>query len=87
MSKRKTEAELGYDPKRSRVSDDTLADFLRGSISGDLTEVPGVGKAAVTKLATGDDDDERITNTFQLVGKFLSLKGPDSTDHKVDSVE
>ena len=65
----------GYDPQKSRVAEDTLADFLRAPLTGDLTEVPGIGKAAVTKLCASDEDgDEAVTNTFQLVGKFLMLK-------------
>jgi hypothetical protein len=76
----------GYNPKKSRVSDDTLADFYRSPFTGDITEVPGIGPAAAKALATGEADD-KITNSFQLVGKFLALKGPDSDGHKVESVE
>lgn len=46
-----------------------MAEFLRGKISGDLSEIPGIGPAAIKKLNVADDDDERITNTFQLIGK------------------
>lgn len=63
----------GYDPQKSRVAEDTLADFLRAPLTGDLTEVPGIGPAAVTKLAAGEDS-ESVENTFQLIGKFLMLK-------------
>ncbi|KAF1316005.1 hypothetical protein FI667_g15694, partial [Globisporangium splendens] len=63
----------GYDPQKSRVAEDTLADFLRAPLTGDLTEVPGIGPAAVTKLAAGEDSDQ-VENTFQLIGKFLLLK-------------
>jgi len=59
----------GYDPRRSRVSDDKMNEFLRGQLTGDLTEVPGIGPAAVKKLALGDLDDDKVTNTFQLIGK------------------
>ncbi|GMH53566.1 hypothetical protein TrLO_g206 [Triparma laevis f. longispina] len=76
----------GYNPKKSRVSDDTLADFYRSPFTGDITEVPGIGPAAAKSLAAGEADD-KITNSFQLVGKFLALKGPDSDGHKVESVE
>jgi len=51
----------GYDPKKSRVSDDTLADFFRSQLTGDLQEIPGIGPAAAKCLAEGDDDD-KITN-------------------------
>lgn len=58
----------GYDPKRSRVSDDTMMDFVRGQITGDLTEVPGIGPKSAEKLGEGDDSDA-VTNTYQLFGK------------------
>ncbi|KAL3670057.1 hypothetical protein V7S43_005427 [Phytophthora oleae] len=64
----------GYDPQKSRVAEDTLADFLRAPLTGDLTEVPGIGKAAVAKLGASDDGEDAVTNTFQLIGKFLMLK-------------
>lgn len=46
-----------------------MGDWMRGSITGDLTEVPGIGPAAAKKLAGGETDDECITNTYQLIGK------------------
>ncbi len=58
----------GYDPKRSRVNDTTMMDFIRGVVSADLTTVPGIGPAAAKKLATGEGD-EKVTNTYQLIGK------------------
>uniref|UniRef100_A0A7S2R0A3 Uncharacterized protein n=1 Tax=Eucampia antarctica TaxID=49252 RepID=A0A7S2R0A3_9STRA len=78
---------LGYDPSRSKVSDSTMTDFLRSQITGDVTEVPGIGPAAKRALAGGDDESDRITNTFQLIGKFLMLKGPDEDDMKIDCME
>jgi hypothetical protein len=39
------------------------------SITGDITEVPGIGPAAKEKLA-----DKGITTTFGLIGQFLLLK-------------
>ena len=64
----------GYDPAKSRVVEDALCDFVRAPISGELTDVPGIGKNAKSLLEDGDDDDS-IENTFQLIGKFLMLKG------------
>jgi hypothetical protein len=55
-------------------------------VSGNLLDVPGIGPAAVKKLAD-DTDNEAITNTYQLFGKYLMLKGPDVDDRKVESVE
>lgn len=63
-----------------------MADFIRGTVTGDVTEVPGVGPAAAKKLADGEGD-EKVTNTYQLIGKFLMLKGPDDADNKVESME
>lgn len=60
-----------YEPEKSRISEDKLADFLRAPITGDLTEIPYLSRCAIRKLATGDD---KITNTFQLIGKYLLLK-------------
>ena len=57
-------------------------------ITGDLNEVPGIGPAAVKKLAESDEGVDRITNTFQLFGKFLMLKGPGHDDEiMVSTVE
>ena len=54
-----------------------------------MQEIPGIGPAAEKALGKGVDgeEDTKITNTFQLIGKFLSLKGPDCDGRKVDSVE
>lgn len=63
-----------------------MAEFQRTRLTGDLSEVPGIGPAAIKKLAEGEDDD-KITNTFQLIGKFLMLKGPDEDEEKVTTRE
>lgn len=76
-----------YDPRRSNVKEESLATFIRAPITGDLTEVPGIGKAAVSALSSGDDPNEKITNTYQLIGKYLMLKGPDDGENKVSCVE
>eukprot|EP00752_Nemacystus_decipiens_P005202 g4721.t1 len=78
--------EVGYDPKRSKVSDDKLAEFIRSAITGEITEVPGIAERGAEILAEGEGDDV-VTNTYQLIGKFLALRGPDKGDHEVDSVE
>jgi hypothetical protein len=56
-------------------------------VSGNLQDVPGIGPAAVKKLADTSDGNEAITNTYQLFGKYLMLKGPDTEEYKVESVE
>ena len=50
----------------------------------DLSSVPGIGPATIKKLATADEVEDRITNTYQLFGKFLMLKGP---GHSEDEIE
>mmetsp|Transcript_17349 Transcript_17349/g.20024 ORF Transcript_17349/g.20024 Transcript_17349/m.20024 type:complete len:130 (+) Transcript_17349:70-459(+) len=74
----------GYDPKRSKVSENTMDEWLKSHVSGDLLDVPGIGVKAKEKLAEGD---EPITNCYQLFGKFLMLRGPDIGNHQVDTVE
>lgn len=66
-----------FNPQNSKVADDTLGDFVRGAVEEKLTSVPGVGPATETLLK-----EEGITSTFQLIGKFLSMK-----DEGVESVE
>ncbi|KAL3943276.1 MAG: hypothetical protein SGBAC_002647 [Bacillariaceae sp.] len=70
----------GYDPRKSKVSDDTMEVWNSSQVSGDLKEVPGIGPAAVKKLAEADEGPDKITNTYQLFGKFLMLKGPGHGD-------
>ena len=77
----------GYDPRRSKVSDDKMEQWRTSQITGDLEEVPGIGPAAVKKLAEADLGPDKITNTYQLFGKYLMLKGPDVDGHKVESFE
>lgn len=60
-----------YNPEKSIITTDTLIDFLRCDLNGSLLKVPGIGKETLKKLATGD---EPIINSYQLVGKFLSLR-------------
>lgn len=47
-------------------------------MTGDLSEVPGVGRATIEAL-----QKDGITTTFQLFGKYLSLKeaGVASVEH------
>ena len=66
-----------YNPHHSRMSADTLADFLRKPLSGDLREVPGIGDKQIKLLKLGGDASDRIYTTQQLIGKFLLLKSID----------
>ncbi len=62
-----------FDPSQSRVSEDALAAFLKAPISGDLEEVPGVGEVTRNIFV-----EEGVTNTFQLIAKFLSFMSKDA---------
>lgn len=65
-----------YDPERSNITDDTYIEFLRCNLTANLLKVPGIGKNTLKKLSSGD---EPIKNTYQLVGKFLSLRNINDT--------
>lgn len=58
----------GYDPKKSKVSTDTMEQWRVKAVTASLLDVPGIGPAAVKKLAEGDMDD-KVSNTYQLFGK------------------
>jgi hypothetical protein len=51
--------------------------FMEKTITGDLIEVPGIDVDAADKLVDGAEPG---TNTWQLFGKFLTMKGIDSVD-------
>lgn len=53
--------------------------YNASEVSGDLNEVPGIGPVAEDKLAAAG-----ITNTFQLIGKFLTLKEDDDVAKHMD---
>ena len=56
-------------------------------VLGDLKTVPGIGPAAIKALANDPDDTTRITNTHQLIGQYLMLKGPDSAEYTCSTRE
>ncbi|CAM9234430.1 unnamed protein product, partial [Ectocarpus sp. 13 AM-2016] len=70
----------GFHPRKSTTTDATLVGFIRTRISGDLTEVPYISGQTVEVLARGS---EPITNTHQLIGKFLALspQRPNCVEH------
>lgn len=58
----------GFDINRSRISQDTLAEFLAAPLVKDLSTVPGVGPATIERLGT-----DGITTTHQLIGAYLRV--------------
>ena len=69
----------GFDANRSQVSEDQLAKFLAEDVREDVTSIPGIGPAAAKTLAKSDERDSAVLTTYQLFGKFLSLRGPGMT--------
>jgi len=51
-----------------------MAEFQRTNLTGDLLEIPGIGPATKKKLMEIKDDNDRITNSFQLIGKVSAYK-------------
>mmetsp|Transcript_29238 Transcript_29238/g.70476 ORF Transcript_29238/g.70476 Transcript_29238/m.70476 type:complete len:134 (+) Transcript_29238:147-548(+) len=78
----------GYDPKKSKVSDNTMENWRTSQTEPDLNSVPGIGPAAI-KILKDLDEPCSITNTYQLFGVFLTMKGPGSSEGaiEVDPVE
>jgi predicted flap endonuclease-1-like 5' DNA nuclease len=74
----KTSPSKTYDASASRLTDAALTLWMETEITGQLTEVPGVGDKTAEKL-----NDVGIHTTFQLFGKYLSLRGPgvDQQEH------
>mmetsp|Transcript_10588 Transcript_10588/g.15872 ORF Transcript_10588/g.15872 Transcript_10588/m.15872 type:complete len:127 (+) Transcript_10588:83-463(+) len=69
----------GFDPNRSQVGEDKLAAFLQAEVSEEISSVPGIGPRAKELLAKEVEGDQAITTTYQLIGKFLTLKGQGMT--------
>jgi len=65
-----------YDPNKSQVTEDRLATWLAEDMSSDIQSVPGIGSATAKKIAV---DDDGVTTTHQLIGRFLTLKTPGAT--------
>ena len=63
-----------YNPNGSSMSTNSLVDFIRNPITGDIQEVPGISKNNAQILSYGDNEYTQIKNTFQLIGVCLTLK-------------
>ena len=62
-----------YHPSNSLTSSERQACWLRSKITGDLTEVPGVGPRSAEKLRIAG-----ISSTHSLIGKFFMMKDGDT---------
>lgn len=88
-----------YDPSDSRVGPEALAAFLGRQLTGDLSEVPGVGDATIEIFAgcdtvldstPGEVRIKGVTSTFGLIGVFMCFKNAvnkDGTPREVGPIE
>jgi len=67
----------GYDIKKSRISDDRLAEFVMSPLQSDLKSVPGISPLGVEKL-----NKIGILNTYNLIGAFLLMKEENQTSQE-----
>lgn len=63
----------GFDPKLSSAGEDTLAEFIRAPLKGNLQEVPEIGPKNEEKFKV-----HGINTTYQLVALLLSFKEEDT---------
>jgi len=73
--KKREMAEKGFDPEKSKIGTEALMRFLSGEVQEDILSVPGIGSVAADKLREDVEGDSGIETTYQLIGKFLLLKG------------
>lgn len=52
-----------------------MDEFRLASLTGDLTEVPGIGPAAVKLL-----ENDNVRNTYQLIGVYMKLAEANRND-------
>ncbi|KAL7562181.1 hypothetical protein ACA910_017728 [Epithemia clementina (nom. ined.)] len=72
-------APSGYDPRRSKVSANTMETFRVEPLTGDLLEVPGIGPAAVKALS-----EEGILNTYHLIGHYMKMATTTENETSID---
>lgn len=60
-----------------------MSAWRQGGITGFIEEVPGIGPGAAKRLAEDPIETLRITNTYQLIGAYLMLKGPEANGETV----
>lgn len=63
-----------FKPENSRISEATLEQWRNATVTGDLSQVPGISDATITALGR-----HNITSSFELMGYFLMQLGPNIT--------
>ena len=85
-----------FHPQDSRIGVDQLARFLNSELTGNLIEVPGIGRDAVARLgqasiaiaANGQQlTIPGVTSTFGLIGVFMMFKTNGTDGRLVGPVE
>jgi len=61
-----------YDVSASRLTDEQLMIWMQTTLDGDLRQIPGVGEKTVEGLNAAG-----IQTSYQLLGKYLSLREPE----------
>ncbi len=71
---------MSYDGSKSQTSAENIIDFLDGySPQTELQNIPGIGPVSVEKLKK-----ENVHTVAQLISKFLSGVGPESSSDAVN---
>jgi hypothetical protein len=74
-----TMSDEGFNIIKSRISQNALAEFLADEVREDITSVPGIGKDTACILSSECQNESPIETTHQLIGRFLTLRGPEMT--------
>ena len=82
------QTDTGYDPRKSKVSDDRMSAWCENEVTGDIQDVPGIGPEWAKLLAKDDGNpDSVVGNTWQLFAKYLSMKSTDEDGNHLDVKE
>jgi hypothetical protein len=58
-------------PQLNQQIPDSVLEFIRAPLTGDLSDVPGIGQGVIIKLRTGRI---KIYNTVELLGHFIVMR-------------
>jgi hypothetical protein len=76
-----SKAPLVFDANKSTISEAKMQMWLASDLTFDVTQVPGIGPVGAEKLLEplryedGKVIENGVGTTFQLIGKYLSLRG------------
>ena len=61
-----------FNPNKTHISDGAMSVWLNSPVSDEITSIPGIAEGNADSLA-----ENGIHTVWQLMGVFLSLKGPE----------